>query len=392
MPAVVPASSSLRAHTRTGVAAGLAVARRGGGAAVAVGPRRGSSGADRRPARPTPRSRIHATSRKAHQARARAQAGPRTCSGQRPRPRVAAAATGPRTSRPAQPPGPLRHPAVSYFSFPNRSKAESLAIRNRVLLTIRSAWGARRDSLGIPQPHNGTIRMTSWSFDDWPSPGRWWRHEPWSQRPGDGSCRRQRRPRRLALAAQEARHEPLPAGPPDTREMDTFARQCRGSCRGSGGTAHAKYFLFGNVGSHHLRIVTTDLDEPDQHRLPGPVEPRPGGGLRRGLLRLPGRLPAGPPGLAGHPALPRGQDRRRGRLLLPATGRQPGHRPGDADPERGLLPRGQLGGPAAATPRSASSSTPCTATAACGSPGSCATCGTAGATSGSSTRSAAGPS
>ena len=58
-------------------------------------------------------------------------------------------------------------PASSVFSYPNRGKKERMAIRNRVLLTIRSTWGGPRTRLGTPMPGNGKIRLATWSFDDW---------------------------------------------------------------------------------------------------------------------------------------------------------------------------------------------------------------------------------
>ena len=44
-------------------------------------------------------------------------------------------------------------------------------------------------------------------------------------------------------------------GHPATRDTSSFARQCRGSCRGSGGTPHSKFFLFDNVGASHLHNI-----------------------------------------------------------------------------------------------------------------------------------------
>ena len=41
-----------------------------------------------------------------------------------------------------------------------------------------------------------------------------------------------------------------------TRELVSFARQCRGACRGPGGTAHAKYFLFDRVGAGRTRATS----------------------------------------------------------------------------------------------------------------------------------------
>jgi hypothetical protein len=51
-------------------------------------------------------------------------------------------------------------------------------------------------------------------------------------------------------------------GHPITREMYSFARQCRGACRGVGGTPHSKFFLFDNVGLRHARnvVVQTSMN------------------------------------------------------------------------------------------------------------------------------------
>ena len=147
-------------------------------------------------------------------------------------------------------------PQDTYFSFPNRSTAESLAIRDRVLATVQSTWGARRNSLGLPLPGGGTIRMASWSFDDWPMARAL-------------VAARNRGVSVQVMAAQDANGDHgswhflrkklgtnlYKPGHPETREVSSFARQCRGSCRGHGGTPHAKYFLFGNVGPRHLRTV-----------------------------------------------------------------------------------------------------------------------------------------
>ena len=71
-------------------------------------------------------------------------------------------------------------------------------------------------------------------------------------------------------------------GCPTTRDSVSFARVCKGACRGPGGTPHAKYFLFSNVGPTHARKRDLpDLLEPDLHGLPGTVEPGPGDVLAR---------------------------------------------------------------------------------------------------------------
>ena len=70
-----------------------------------------------------------------------------------------------------------------------------------------------------------------------------------------------------------------PATRPPRRRC-SFARQCRGSCRGPGGTAHSKFFLFDNVGAApRAQRRGADLGEPHLDGLPGPVEPGAGHAL-----------------------------------------------------------------------------------------------------------------
>jgi phosphatidylserine/phosphatidylglycerophosphate/cardiolipin synthase-like enzyme len=156
-----------------------------------------------------------------------------------------------------QPPRNYVMPATSFFSFPNRTRTERKAIRDRVLYTIQSVWGGSRNSLGTPLPANGTIRIATWSFDDW------------------GVARalvaaRNRGVSVQVVAAKAAntdhqswewlrkrlRSRLFRPGHPVTGPMYSFARECRGACRGPGGTPHSKYFLFDNVGAGHLRHVT----------------------------------------------------------------------------------------------------------------------------------------
>jgi phosphatidylserine/phosphatidylglycerophosphate/cardiolipin synthase-like enzyme len=147
-------------------------------------------------------------------------------------------------------------PPSSYFSFPNRSKMERLAIRNRVLYTIQSTWGGARNSLGGPLPANGKIRIATWSFDDWAI--------------AKALVAARKRGVSVQVVAAKSANRGIASwrwlrkklgsrlyrrGYPITREMHSFARQCRGACRGPGGTPHAKYFLFDNVGASHTRNV-----------------------------------------------------------------------------------------------------------------------------------------
>lgn len=174
-----------------------------------------------------------------------------------PRTAVAAATVG-------QPPRDYVIPAGSIFAYPNRSRLERVAIRNRVLYTIQSVWGGRRDpATGVPLASNGTIRIATWSFDDWTiaralvaarnrgvsvqlmaAAGANVDSAPWQYL-------------RRSLGANLYR-----PGHPRTAEQYTFARQCRGACRGAGGTPHSKYFMFDNVGSRHARnvVVQTSMN------------------------------------------------------------------------------------------------------------------------------------
>ena len=150
---------------------------------------------------------------------------------------------------------PIR--AGSYFSYPNRTRSERVAIRKRVLNTIKSTWGGRRDGYGAALAGNGKIRIATWTLNDWAiaralyqahrrgvsvqvmaaaGPNR--THKPWRWLRG-----------RLHAALYRAGH-------PETMDRWSFARKCRGSCRGGGGTAHSKYFLFTNVGAAHVPAVT----------------------------------------------------------------------------------------------------------------------------------------
>lgn len=88
-------------------------------------------------------------------------------------------------------------PPVSTFAFPNRGAFEKTAIRSRVLFTVQGVWVAR-----------GTATFS-----------------------------------------------PFPATPGSSEKV-SFARECRGSCRGPGGTPHSKFVLLDNVGSGHRRHVS----------------------------------------------------------------------------------------------------------------------------------------
>ena len=59
---------------------------------------------------------------------------------------------------------PMRSGSV--FSYPNRGKRKQVAIRKRILNTIKSTWGGRRYSSGSALPSNGRIRIATWTFED----------------------------------------------------------------------------------------------------------------------------------------------------------------------------------------------------------------------------------
>lgn len=165
-----------------------------------------------------------------------------------------------RHAKPKKPPKPVGQPprsyvpsSTSYFSYPNTNKADRVAIRNRVLRTINSTWGGGRTSIGTPLPGNGSIRIATWSIDDWDI--------------ARALVAARKRGVSVQIVAAKARNKTHPAwrwlrkrlgtalyrpGHPSTRETVSFARACRGACRGPGGTAHAKYFLFRNVGAAHV--------------------------------------------------------------------------------------------------------------------------------------------
>ncbi len=145
----------------------------------------------------------------------------------------------------------------SYFSFPNRGKAAKFAIRNRLLATIKSTVGGPRTGSGLPADGNGTIRIATWSFKDWAI--------------ARALVAARDRGVSVQIVGARGRNKPNPQwrflkkrlgsklyrpGYPSTINKVSFARDCRGSCRGRGGTPHAKYLLFTNVGNAHVPFVT----------------------------------------------------------------------------------------------------------------------------------------
>jgi hypothetical protein len=176
---------------------------------------------------------------------------------------IAARAAVPAAAVAARSPGqpPLNQPIRpgNYFSYLQSSGASQVAIRNRVLNTVKSTWG--RYTVSEPNPatpdpsdtrlvsRRGVIRMATWSFGD--------------KGMTDALIAARRRGAVVqVLAAAGINNDGDHSDWPRLRRAlngkgnYSWARQCRGTCRGGGGAAHAKYFLFQDVGSQHLRTVT----------------------------------------------------------------------------------------------------------------------------------------
>ena len=155
-----------------------------------------------------------------------------------------------------QPPRNYVIPRNSYFSYPTGRYSAKVQIRNRVLYTVQSVWGGGRTSIGVPRASNGKIRMATWSFKDMTMAKAL-------------IAARNRGVSVQIVAASTANTDSKPwkylqrhlgarlysPGHPETRDTYSFARQCRGACRGSGGTPHSKFFLFDNVGRSHLHDI-----------------------------------------------------------------------------------------------------------------------------------------
>jgi hypothetical protein len=168
---------------------------------------------------------------------------------------TAASSTAARTV--GAPPMYYAPPGGPFFGYPNRGKKAKMAIRSRVLNSIKGTWGGPRTSIGTPMPGNGTIRMVTWTFNDWAIARAL-------------VAARARGVSVQVMAARAANRENGPwkwlkkklghrlarSGYPATINTVSFARECRGSCRGPGGTAHAKYFLFDKIGRTQQRYVT----------------------------------------------------------------------------------------------------------------------------------------
>lgn len=180
------------------------------------------------------------------------------------RPKVKARAEGrPPASSPIRP--------GTVFSYPNRTKRERVAIHQRLVDTIDSTWGGPRYRSGSAYPGNGSIRIASWTVQDWPivrALYRAHRRGVTVQVLAAKAANRDSRP--WKWLRQRLRSRLYAPGRPETRDRWSFARHCYGSCRGRGGTAHSKYLLFSNVGSRHRRTITVqssmNLSRPGYYR------------------------------------------------------------------------------------------------------------------------------
>ena len=169
---------------------------------------------------------------------------------------------------------------TSYFSFPNRSKAERRGDPQAGCCSASRAPGAvGGPGIGTPLPTNGTIRIATWSFDDWDI--------------AKALVAARKRGVSVQVVAAKAANKDHPAwhwlrerlgqrlyrpGRPTTRETRSASPASAGAPAAvRAAPPHAKYFLFDNVGPQHSpHGDLPDLVEPDLHGLPGAVEPGAG--------------------------------------------------------------------------------------------------------------------
>ncbi len=161
-----------------------------------------------------------------------------------------------------KPPKNLTITQGNYFSYLGKTAANRMNIRNRVLNTVNSTWGTY-----VKVPDNpdtledetvmgrGSIKMVTWSFAD-------------STMRDALIAARQRGVLVQVVAAKSINNDGAhPAWPSLKRGLNgygdgSFARECSGACRGPGGAAHAKYFLFNDAGSRHRQniVVQTSMN------------------------------------------------------------------------------------------------------------------------------------
>jgi hypothetical protein len=142
------------------------------------------------------------------------------------------------------------------FGYLKRGKAEQARIRSQVLATIQSTWGGPRDRYGLPLASNGKIRIATWSFGDKVIAKALVaaRNRGVSVQVMAAKDINKTHPEWGWLKKRLGSHY-YNASVPGSSERISFARACAGSCRGRGGTPHAKFFLFDNVGSSHVHDI-----------------------------------------------------------------------------------------------------------------------------------------
>ena len=179
--------------------------------------------------------------------------------GRRPPP-TPAAATSARVV--GQPPARYTIPANSYFSYPN-GRGEAGHPRQGAGDHQQHLGRPPSAGNGLPADGNGTIRIATWSFKDWAIA-----HALVAAKNRGVSVQvvaakgpeQGRTP--SGVPEEEARQRLNRPGYPATVDKVSFARECRGSCRGRGGTPHAKYFMFTNVGRYHVpkTVIQTSMN------------------------------------------------------------------------------------------------------------------------------------
>ena len=179
----------------------------------------------------------------------------------------------PRSAYPADGAAPGNAPIGqgNYFSYPNRTYGERVAIMNRVINTINSTWGTYYTAVARKQPatcitdpdgtyvdyqrHQGTIKMATWSFNHWGV--------------RDALVKAEQRGVSVQIIAASGvnRVGVNGAGPhkpwfsvrdylrTQWSSTRSYAWECGGACRGAGGAPHSKYFLFNDVGSGHISNI-----------------------------------------------------------------------------------------------------------------------------------------
>ena len=190
------------------------------------------------------------------------------------------------------------------YSLSQRVGRTKRAIRSRLLAAIRSTWGGPRDG-SVGWTGNGTIRIATWSFND-----------KQIARALVGAHQRgvsvqviaARGPNRDHRAWRWLRHRlgARPTNPSVRQSADrvSFARQCRGSCRGGRHAARQVHADRQGRAVPGAPRGHPDLDEPDQAGLPGAVEPGTVHALGSGVRRL-------------HEGLQASEARRKGRNAVP---------------------------------------------------------------------------